>query len=197
MAAAGKGRRSSTGERGHAAGPHAGVGSKALELVADAARRLTIAVSPSTKGPRSGLGHSAAVSVSASIARRDSTSDLDDDAESHYGAEVAPPVVTLSEVIEPAAPGCTIGAPLRDDSLDSVVGAVPPLDESAPAMVADYASATQRWLLTDKALEQYGEFFARGLLMVRNATRCDARFVVTEHPEWLASVGSSLDSKQG
>ncbi len=54
---------------------------------------------------------------------------------------------------------------------------MPPLDLEASRVgaggrgpeqaLADYSAAAERWLLTETNLEQYEEFMARGLLMVR------------------------------
>ncbi|KAG2435695.1 hypothetical protein HXX76_006894 [Chlamydomonas incerta] len=121
----------------------------------------------------------------------------------------SPPVplaeVTTTEHIEPAAPGSTVGGPHRDDSLDLVVGQVPPLDlEASRAGVggrgpeqalADYSSAAERWLLTEANLEQYEEFMARGLLMVRNLARCDGRQVVQSPYGWVALVRDCLAAR--
>ncbi|KAG2451326.1 hypothetical protein HYH02_003931 [Chlamydomonas schloesseri] len=119
---------------------------------------------------------------------------------------VAPAEVTTTEHIEPAAPGSTLGGPYRDDSLDLVVGQVPPFDLEASRVgaggrgpeqaLADYSAAAERWLLTEANLEQYEEFMARGLLMVRNLARCDGRHVIQPQHGWVGLVRDCLAARQ-
>eukprot|EP00198_Chlamydomonas_reinhardtii_P002577 XP_001691913.1 predicted protein [Chlamydomonas reinhardtii] len=58
------------------------------------------------------------------------------------------------------------------------------------------SAAAERWLLTETNLEQYEEFMARGLLMVRNLIRCDGRHVVQSPYGWVGLVRDSLAARQ-
>ncbi|EFJ49554.1 hypothetical protein VOLCADRAFT_89881 [Volvox carteri f. nagariensis] len=103
------------------------------------------------------------------------------------------PIVTETEVIEPAAPGSTLGSSIQDDGLDAAV-APPPLEHST---VQDYVATAEKWLAMDQTLNHYEELTARGLLMIRNVVRSEPRYAAQESGNWLPLVREGLGSKYG